>query len=80
MHWTKEKQKTYCGKEHGESIDGGLNQVIMVKGHNDCRQEEQVAEGEQEGGQDLGAYRLGFGSICAAPASPACKRKGQGRH
>lgn len=63
----------YRGEEHGVGVDRGLHQVVSIHSNRYCRQEHEVTQREQEGGQVLCTNRLGLGIVCAAPPAPTCR-------
>lgn len=61
----------YRGEEHGEEVDGGLGDVAAYDGHDDGRQEGQIAEREQQRCRQLAAVGLSGRVVGAAPTAPA---------
>lgn len=59
------------GEEHGEDVDGSLQQVVAPDGDGHGRHEHEVTEAEQQGGEQLEAVRVGLRVVGAAPAFPA---------
>lgn len=66
---------THRGEEHGEDVDGGLQQVVAPDGDGHGRNKHQVTEAEQESGEELEAVGVGLGVVGASPAIPACGRQ-----
>lgn len=64
----------YRGEEHGEAVDGGLGDVEAPDGHDDGGQERQVAEREQQSGDELAAVRQSRRIVSASPTLPACRK------
>jgi len=62
---------THCGEEHGEDVDRGLQQVVASDGDGHGRDEHQVAEAEQQRGEELETVGVGLRVICASPPIPA---------
>lgn len=62
---------THGGKEHGEDVDRRLQQVVAPDGDGHGGHEHEVAEAEQQGGEQLEAVGVGLRVVCAAPALPA---------
>lgn len=62
---------THSGEEHGEDVDRSLQQVVAANGDGHRRDEHQVAETEQQGGEELETVRVGLRVVCAPPAIPA---------
>lgn len=62
---------THGGKEHGEDVDGGLQQVVAPDGDGHGGDEHEVTEAEQQGGEQLEAVGVGLRVVCAPPALPA---------
>lgn len=70
-HQLNHLEVTHSGEKHGEDVDWSLQQVVASNGDGHRRDEHQVAETEQEGGEELEAVRIGFGVVGAAPTIPA---------
>lgn len=62
---------THGGEEHGEDVDWRLQQVVASDGDGHRRDEHQVTETEQQGGEQLEAVGVGLRVVCAPPALPA---------
>ncbi len=62
---------THSGEEHGEDVDGSLQQIVASDGDDHRRDEHQVTETEQQGGEQLETVGVGLRVICASPALPA---------
>lgn len=62
---------THSGEEHGEDVDRSLQQVMASDGDGHRRDEHQVTETEQQGGEQLEAVGVCLRIICAPPALPA---------
>ena len=65
----------HSGEEHGEDVDGGLQQVVAADGDGHRGNEHQVTQAQQQGGEELEAVRVRLRIICAAPAVPAWERE-----
>lgn len=59
------------GEEHGEDVDGGLQQVVAPDGDGHGGHEHEVTEAEQQRGEQLEAVGVGLRVVRAAPAFPA---------
>lgn len=66
---------SYRGEEHGETVDGCLRNVEAPGCHDDGRQERQVAQREQQSGEELATVGQSRRIISAPPTLPACKKK-----
>lgn len=62
---------THGGEEHGEDVDGRLQQVVASDGDGHRRDKHQVTETEQQRGEELETVGVGFGVVRAPPAVPA---------
>lgn len=62
---------THRGEEHGEDVDGGLQQVVAPDGDGHRRHKHEVTEAKQQGGEKLEAVGVGLRVVRAAPAFPA---------
>lgn len=62
---------THCGEEHGEDVDRSLQQVVAPHCDGHWRDEHQVAETKQQGGEELEAVGVGLRVVRASPAFPA---------
>lgn len=64
---------TYRGEEHGEGVDSGFQHVPAPNGQDHRWQKHEVAQAEEECGQQLESIGERIGTVCATPASPPCK-------
>lgn len=62
---------THSGEEHSEDIDRSLQQVVASDCDGHWRDEHQVTETEQQGGEELETVGIGLRVVCASPAIPA---------
>lgn len=62
---------THSGKEHGEDVDWGFQQVVASDGDGHRRDKHQVTEAEQKGGEQLKTVGVGLWVVRASPALPA---------
>ena len=46
---------THSGEEHGENVDRSLQQIVATDGDGHRRDEHQITETEQQGGEELEA-------------------------
>lgn len=69
---------TYRGEEHGEGVDSSFQNIPAPNGQDHGRQKHEVAQAEQECGQQLEAVGERIRAVGAAPAPPPCGREGTG--
>lgn len=62
---------SHRGEEHGEDVDRSLQQVVAPDGDGHGRNEHQVAEAEQQRGEQLEAVGIRLRVVCASPALPS---------
>lgn len=72
--------QTHGGEEHGEDVDGGFQEVVAAHGDGHGRHEHDVAEAEQQRGEELEAVGERLGVVRAAPAVPACGQESGCHH
>jgi len=64
----------HSGEEHGEDVDGSFQEVVAADSNGHGRHEHDIAEAQQQCGEELEAVGESLGIVCAAPAVPACGR------
>ena len=62
---------THGREEHGEDVDGRLKEVVAANGDKHRRNEHQVAETQEQCGEELEAVGVGPRVVRASPAVPA---------